>query len=287
MSEIWCDGQWLAAETSLAAAQDRGAILGLGLFETLLAVDGMPVFLDRHLARLVRSGERLGWVLELADFQEICRQLLVRNRLTVGRARLRLTVTAGSGPLDDLTAGVDRRIWLAATALAVPPESLMLGLSPWPRHERSALAGLKTASYAENLVALDHARQRGFQETLFFNTADELCEAATANVFLVKNGRVSTPPLASGCLPGVGREVICELTQRHGLTGDERPLTMADVLAADEIFLTSATRGPVAVSCFEQRELAPGPVTAMLRRLWQEEIILCCQGYLAAFRTGA
>jgi branched-chain amino acid aminotransferase len=277
MSEIWCDGQWLSADTSPSAGQDRGVILGLGLFETMLAVDGVAVFWDRHLARLALSGERFGWVLELADFQEICGELLVRNGLTVGRARLRLTVTAGSGPLDNLTAGMDRRIWLAATPLAAPPDSLTLGLSPWPRHERSPLAGLKTASYGENLVALDEARQRGFQETLFLNTADQLCEAATANVFLVKNARVSTPPLASGCLPGVGREVIWELAQRHGLAGDERPLMMADLLAADEIFLTSATRGPVAVSRFEQRELKPGPVTATLRQLWQAEIISHCQ----------
>lgn len=277
MNEIWCDGQWLPADKSPSTALDRGAILGLGLFETMLALDGRPVFWDRHLARLSRSAERLGWVLELADLQEICGQLLARNGLTVGRARLRLTVTAGSGPLDDLTAGADRRIWLAATPLAAPPDSVTLGLSPWPRHERSALAGLKTASYGENLVALDEARQRGFQETLFFNTADQLCEAATANVFLVKNGRVSTPPLASGCLPGVGREVIWQLAQRHGLAGDEWPLTMADLLAADEIFLTSATRGPVAVSRFEQREFTLGSVTDTLRQLWQAEIISRCQ----------
>lgn len=277
MNEIWCDGQWLPADKSPCMALDRGAILGLGLFETLLALDGRPVFWDRHHARLARSAERLGWVLELADFREICGELLARNGLRVGYARLRLTVTAGSGPLDNLTAGADRRIWLAATPLAAPPDSITLGLSPWPRHERSALAGLKTASYGENLVALDEARQRGFQETLFLNTADQLCEAATANVFLVKNGRVSTPPLASGCLPGMGREVIWQLAQRHGLAGDERPLFMADLLAADEIFLTSATRGPVAVSRFEQRELTPGPVTDTLRQLWQAEIISRCQ----------
>jgi branched-chain amino acid aminotransferase len=272
MSEIWCNGQWQAADGVMGAALDRGGLVGLGLFETMLALDGRAVFLERHIARLQRSGERFGWSLELEGFQRIGAELLVRNGLAKGRARLRLTVTAGSGPLDDLTPGADRQVWLAALPLTAGPDSIKLGLSPWRRHESSALAGLKSASYAENLVALDEARRRGFQETLFLNTADEVCEAATANIFLVKNGTVLTPPLASGCLPGVGREVICELAQRHGLVCEQRTLTLANVTAADEIFLTSALRGPVAVTCFEDHPSSPAPTCEVLRQLWLAEI---------------
>ena len=272
MSEIWCNGRWLPAGRYPGTAQDRGACLGLGLFETLLAIDGVPIFATRHLARLHRSCEQLGWPFEFPNFLAVVAELTARNGLATGRVRLRLIVTGGSGPLDELAAGDDRRVWLSVFPAAPPPDAITLSLSPWPCNERSPLAGLKTASYAENLIALDHARRRGFQETLFLNTAGDLCEAATANLFLVKNGAVFTPSLDSGCLPGIGRQVICEIAEAHRISCDQRRLTLADLHSADEIFLTSSTRGPIPVSRFEDRELVPGPLTATFHGLWREEI---------------
>ena len=272
MSEIWCNGRWLPADHYPGTARDRGGCHGLGLFETLLAIDGIPIFADRHLARLRQSCERLGWTFDFPDFSAVVTELVARNDLATGRVRLRLVVTGGSGPLDDLSPGADRLVWLSAFPAAEVPDSVTLCLSPWPRNECSPLAGLKTACYAENLIALDHARQRGFQETIVLNTAGDLCEAATANLFLAKNGIILTPSLDSGCLPGIGREVVCEIASVHGIPCEQRRLTLADLGAADEIFLTSSTRGPIPVSCFEDRELNRGPLTATLQRLWREEI---------------
>ena len=272
MAEIWCNRQWLPADQYPGTAQDRGACLGLGLFETLLAIDGVPILADRHLARLRQSCEKLGWTFGFSDFPAVVAELVARNNLATGRVRLRLIVTGGGGPLNDLAAGVDRLIWLSAFRAADLLDSVTLGLSPWPRNERSPLAGLKTACYAENLIALDHARQRGFQETIVLNTAGDLCEAATANLFLVKNGVILTPSLDSGCLPGIGREVVCEIALAHGIPCEQRRLTLVDLDAADEIFLTSSTRGPLPVSRVEDSELARGPLTATLQRLWQAEI---------------
>lgn len=272
MKEIWCNGEWLAADRYPGAAQDRGAVFGLGLFETLGASDGRPVFSDRHLSRIIESCARLGWLFAFPDFRETIIALLARNGLGNGRARVRLIVTSGSGAHDDLAAGADRLIWLAAFPAADPPECLRMCLSPWPRNERSPLAGLKSACYAENLIALDHARRRGFQEAVFFNTVDKVCETASANLFIVKNGTVRTPSLASGCLPGVGRDVILDLCYSHGLRVEEADLEAGDLESADEIFLSSATRGPVPVSGFEERELAIGPVTRELRGLWDLEV---------------
>lgn len=268
MSEIWCNGLWLPAAQYPGTAQDRGACFGLGLFETLLAIDGVPIFADRHLARLGESCRKWGWDFDFPDFAAVVAELVARNGLATGRARLRLVVTGGSGPLNDLAAGVDRSVWLSAFPAAALPELMTLCLSPWPRNERSPLAGLKAASYAENLIALDHARQRGFQEILFLNTVGDLCEAATANIFLVNDGVILTPSLESGCLPGIGREVMGEIAAAHGIPCEQRRLRQADLDAADEIFLTSSTRGPIPVLRFEARELAPGPLTARLQVLW-------------------
>ncbi|GAA5119813.1 aminotransferase class IV [Luteolibacter yonseiensis] len=274
MSEIWCNGGWLPAAGYPGSAQDRGAFLGLGLFETMLGLDGSLVFADRHVSRLRKSGERFGWLLDLPDLREIASELLLRNRLIEGKARLRLIVTAGSGLHNDLTPGADRLIWLSAFPGGEVPESIRLCLSPWPRNERSPLAGLKTACYAENMVALNHARQLGFEETVFLNTAGNLCETATANLFLVKDGALLTPSSDSGCLPGIGREVLLEIAGSHGIATDERTLGPEDLYEADEIFISSSTRGPVAVSRFEDRDLVAGPVTRALGIAYAEAVAL-------------
>ncbi len=248
---------------------DRGSILGLGLFETILAVDGIPVFADRHLARLRQGCERLGWPVEILHFQQIAAELLVKNQLTHGRARIRLAVTAGSGLLHDLAPGGDRLIWITALPAFAPPESLSACISPWPRNEHSPLAGLKCASYAENLIALDHARRLGFDEMIFLNTAGHLCEAATANLFLVKNGSLCTPALDSGCLPGICRERVIEHATEIGIPCETGSLTLAQLHAADEIFLTSSTRGPVPLSRLGERRLSLGKIVSKLRQtMW-------------------
>lgn len=272
MNSIWCNGEWLPSDRYPGAAQDRGAFLGLGLFETMGAVDGKLLFADRHLARLRESGARLGWSIDFPELPEIAGELLRRNSLDSGRARLRLVITSGSGPHNDLTPGEDRLIWLAAFPGGEIPASVSACLSPWPRNERSPLAGMKTACYAENLIALDHARSEGFEETIFLNTAGQLCESATANLFLVKKGVLLTPSLASGCLPGIGREVILEIARNLGIPAEENALDLSDLRTADEIFLSSATRGPFAVGRFETRELGTGDITASLRRGFEEMI---------------
>lgn len=248
---------------------DRGSIHGLGLFETMLAVDGKLLFAERHLARLRSGHETLGWPVDFPAFQEIATQLLVHNGLGTGRARVRLTVTGGSGPIHDLTPGADRLVWMSAFPALVPPESLSACLSRWSRNEFSPLAGLKCASYSENLIALDHARRIGFDETVFLNTAGHLCEAATANLFLVKNGTLFTPALNSGCLPGVTREVIIELALEMGIPCEAPDLTVNHLEAADELFLTSSTIGVMPVSRFGERALEPGPVSCRLREALQ------------------
>lgn len=273
MTQLWCNGEWFDSEDFPASPMDRGAILGLGLFETILALDGVPVFADRHLARLLKGCERLGWQISLPDFEETAAELLLINKLTSGRARIRLAVSGGSGAVNDLAPGNDRVVSMMALPLDDAPASLTANLSPWPRNERSALAGLKCASYAENVIALDHAWRQGFDETVFLNTAGQLCEAATANLFLVKNGALHSPPVESGCLPGITRAVVIELAARHGITCEQRPMVLDDLLSADEIFLTSSTRGLVAVSRFEEQTFPPRAITESLRRLWNEEIL--------------
>lgn len=138
---------------------------------------------------------------------------------------------------------------------------------PWTRNERGALTGLKTTSYAENVVALARAREQGASEALFGNTVGQLCEGTGSNVFVVLDGEIHTPPLASGCLAGITRALAIEWT---GAEETDLPL---DVLErADEVFLTSTLRDVQAVQRVDDRELpgAPGPVTAKAMRIFEE-----------------
>jgi branched-chain amino acid aminotransferase len=260
VSWIWCNGDFLDGPLPVSPV-DRGLTNGLGLFETILALDGKPVALDLHLARMKAGAARLGWSFEGEDLGHEIPKLLARKGLEEGRVRLRIAMTAGAGELRDLARGSDALLWITAAACPLPPESVTLVTAAFPRNERSPLAGLKCASYAENLIALDQAGRAGADDPLFYNTRGELCETATANVFLVKDGVILTPPLASGCLPGTMRQRVMA---RAAVT--ETALTNADVIAADEVFITSATRGVVPVNQIDGRRIATGPVTAGLPR---------------------
>jgi branched-subunit amino acid aminotransferase/4-amino-4-deoxychorismate lyase len=270
MTHVWCNGHWFDPLDFPGSATDRGITVGLGLFETILALEGQPVFADRHLARLRDGCVRLGWHPEWPDLLEIMAELITRNELAGGRARIRLALSAGSGVSHDLSLGADHVMWMTAAPVAQPPESTTANLSPWRRNEHSPLAGLKCASYAENLVALAHAGRKGFEETFFLNTSGHLCEAATSNVFVVKNGEIHTPPLASGCLPGITRAVAIGLAGSLGIPCEERDIPEIDIHDADEIFLTSSIRGVMGVSRFGERSLPAGPVTGRLREAWHE-----------------
>lgn len=276
MSRIWCNGQWLEPGDFRIVPTDRGLMHGLGLFETILAVDGNPVFADRHLDRLARGCERFGWSLDIPGLLRDMNELPTANGYTSGRSRIRLAVTGGSGLIGDLTAGEDRMILMTASRAAEPPATTTAILSPFVRNERSAVAGLKCSSYAENNAALDHARRLGFEETVFLNTAGELCEAATSNLFLVKDGVLFTPSLTSGCLPGITRAVVLELAGQLGISCEEEDLAAARMDDADEVFLTSSIRGVMGLSRFGDRGFPAGQLTGELRLAWDAEVRRQC-----------
>ncbi len=244
---------------------DRGLTHGLGVFETLLALDGQAVALDLHLARMRDGAERLGLDEGKIGHEEIraaTTGLLERAGLATGRGRVRLAMSAGAGDLRCLKPGSDGLLWITVAVCPPPPETVTLVTADFPRNERSPLSGIKCASYAENLVALDQARRAGADEVLFFNTRGELCEAATANVFLVREGQVLTPPLSSGCLPGTMRARVMAR-----IAVEEIVLTAADLAAADEVFVTSATRGVVPVVKIDGRGYRRGPVAEEVAQL--------------------
>ena len=179
--------------------------------------------------------------------------------------RLRITWTAGPSPLGSGRDESEEPTLVVASASMKPfPSSTSVVSVPWPRNEKGALAGLKTTSYAENVVALARAHEQGASEAVFGNTAGSLCEGTGSNVFYVVDGELRTPTLASGCLAGISRELLLEWMD---VVQVDEPF---EVLGrAEEIFLVSTTRDVQAVHACDGRALpAPGPVTEQAAKVW-------------------
>ncbi|MET9540909.1 aminodeoxychorismate lyase [Streptomyces sp. NPDC006553] len=264
--KIWVNGGLHDAETALVSVLDHGLTVGDGIFETVKAVRGETFALTLHLERLTRSARGLGLPdPDLDEVRRACAAVLEANPMELGR--LRITYTGGLSPLGSERgeAGASLVVGLGETGRRA--DSTAVITVPWTRNERGALTGLKTTSYAENVVALARAREQGASEALFANTVGQLCEGTGSNVFVVVDGRILTPPVSSGCLAGITRALTVEWT---GAQEADLPLDVLE--SADEIFLTSTLRDVQAVHRVDGRELspAPGPVTAKAMRIFDE-----------------
>jgi branched-chain amino acid aminotransferase len=256
--KTWVNGTILEAAESFVSVFDHGLTVGDGVFETTKVVDGTPFALTRHLLRLQGSARGLGLPDPDLDLvRHAVEDVLLENDTTEPQ-RLRITYTGGVSPL-----GSDRGDLAPTLVVAIAPlkpwaPTAALATVPWPRNERAPTAGLKTTSYADNVIALAYAKARGAAEAVLANTAGHLCEGTGSNVFVVLEGQIATPPLSSGCLAGVSRALVLEW-----VGAEERDLPMTVLRDAEEIFLTSATRDIQAVQRVDDRVLpeAPGPVT--------------------------
>jgi len=260
----WIDGELLPDPTAPAVRiSDHGFTVGDGVFEAVKVVDGLPFALERHLRRLARSAAGLGLPdLDQAAVRRGVAAVLGDGELALGR--LRITVTGGPAPLGSGRGDAPPTLAVVADELAPAAATTRVATVPWPRNERGALAGLKTTSYAENVVALAEAQRRGATEAVFANLAGHLCEGTGSNVFYVVDGELRTPTLASGCLAGVTRGLVLEW---YGGVEVDEPIEV--VRGASEVFLVSTTRDVQGVSAWDDRELpAPGPVTTEAAAVW-------------------
>ncbi len=268
---VWVDGRLVDGTSPSVPALDHGLVVGDGVFESTKVVDGRAFAMSRHLARMDRSLAGLG--LPAADHDYIrsgvAEVLAAAASMPLGK--LRWWVTGGVGPLgsDRDAHGIQLRYHVAAAPITRRPDSTKVHVVPWTRNERAATAGLKTTSYADNVLALAAAHRQGATEALLANTCGLLAEGTGSNVFVVKDGEILTPTLASGALAGVTRELLLEWARAANLPIHETEIPLTDVDVVDEIFLTSSTRDVQAVHAVGGRLLPPGPVTGALAELFQ------------------
>jgi branched-chain amino acid aminotransferase len=256
--KVWVGTGLVDARAPHISVFDHGFTVGDGVFEAVKAVGGRPFALTRHLRRLARSAAGLGLpTVDVEAVRHAVTETLLANDVPP-LARIRITYTAGVAPLGSERGEHGPTLVVAVGAARPHTDTTAIVTVPWARNERGALAGIKTTSYAENAKALAQALDAGATEAVFADTTGRLCEGTGSNIFVVRDGRVLTPTLDTGCLAGVTRALVLEWVPG----AEETDLPLAALQDSDEIFLTSTLRDVQGVNRVDGRELpGPGPVT--------------------------
>ena len=262
------------AEARLSPGQ-AGLLLGWGVFTTLRLYGGRPFEFHRHWERMARDAARLALEFPCSEAAALDRivELARANARTEGAARV--TFVRNYGGLWSGEPGGPGTDFLVFTRELSPwPASHRLLLQPQASYASGVLAGAKMLSWAQNALLLERAHAQGYDDALLLNDQGEIAECTSANFFLVRGGEVLTPPLASGCLPGVTREVLLEIAPQAGIELREQTLTPHDLKGAGEIFISSTTREVAGVGFVSsgQRLEAPGPVTRGLEEVFREYV---------------
>ena len=262
------------SEARLSPGQ-MGLLMGWGVFTTLRVYEGKPFAFDRHWARMSHDAERLG--MSLGREQEAVRQSVSKlaeannrpeamARVSFVKNRGGLWAEAGDSPETDLLIFTRQLVaWPAVHRLKLQQHAL---------YSATHLAGAKMLSWVQNAGLLEKAHAEGFDDVLLLNESGHLAECTSANIFLVRENRVLTPPLASGCLPGVTRDVLLEVVPQAGFELSEQDLTPDDLASASEVFMSSTTREVAAVGSIGAQWVyrAPGKITLTIAEAFKEYI---------------
>jgi branched-chain amino acid aminotransferase len=247
-----------------------GLICGWGIFTTLRISRGEAFAYERHWRRLEKDANltRLPMPYTAAKVRVHLHEVIRANKVTEGCARIYLVYnTIGYWQSDEKHPQVDLIIYTAG--LPEHRETVRLGLREHGRHAASPLAGVKSISWLNNVWAVAEAAKEGFDEVVVLNERGEVAECTSANIFAVKDNKVLTPPLNSGCLEGVTRGILMEIAPEAGVSVLEQALRPEDLHSADEVFISSTNRNLIGVSEIAGNKIAaPGPVCERLNDLF-------------------
>jgi branched-chain amino acid aminotransferase len=265
---LWYDGYLVSRKQLRLDPGDRGLLLGDGIFETLLAVDGRIEHQDLHLQRLRNSATMLGIPLpyDADSMGNGLAALLAATRLTAGLAAIRITLTRGPGRRGLLPPDAPEPHLLMTAAAYHPPaeESFAARIVAIRRNEGSPLSRIKSLNYLDNVLALQEAIAGGADEALLRNNAGQICGGSRNNLFVVRGGYLVTPPIADGVLDGIKRRVILDCARKIGCPVAEQSLSPMDLLTVDEAFFSNSLMGIKPVHRIDERILPKGPVTQIL-----------------------
>jgi|SRR5579871_2233873 len=242
----------LDAHAKSISAGQVGFMNGWGVFSTLRVDEGVLFAFERHWERMKHDAARMH-VPFPADRNAVRAQL---SRLieanSAWSATLRVAVVRNRGGLFE-GPGLARDFELIAFTADINAwgTSVRLAMKPYGRYAQNEFAGTKVLSWAQNLTWYEEAHQKGFDEMILLNERGEVCECTSANLFVARGKEVFTPPISSGCLPGVTRALLLEEIRAAGTSSSEKTLLPKDLEDADQVFITSTTRDFLPVSYIE------------------------------------
>lgn len=241
------DGEIMPAAEAMIPVTDEGLVRGDGAFEVIRVYDGQPYAFDAHLARLSRSADNLRLPADLESVRADAFRLLAEAGTGPDHQCLRIMLTRGG-----------RRILLTEPMVTVPDNARLMSITYSPTR---VLDGIKSLSYAANMLAGRLAREQGYDEALLVTPHGRVLEAPTSSVFYVSDGRLLTPPLEEHILASITRALVMEVTDAQ-----EQACTLEDLYGADEVFLASTVREVQTVASIDDREYTgPAPVTDRTR----------------------
>jgi branched-subunit amino acid aminotransferase/4-amino-4-deoxychorismate lyase len=259
--------QILPAEKVFIRAISSAALYGKGIFTTLAIYNTKPFLWEKHWRRLQENSAKLN--IDLTDFDEdiakiALSQIILQNNLETGRARLTFFDESANG-IWNLESQNKTGFLITTADLRESKTEIRLTVSPFPVNSKSPLANVKSCNYLENLLAFDEAKKRGFDEAIRLNEKSEIASASMANIFWVKDEKIFTPSLETGCLAGTTRSFLLENFSIGG-----KITNFAEINLADEIFLTSAGIGLKSVRKIDEK-LFGNEITAKMQRFFVEK----------------
>ncbi len=272
---VFLNGKFLPEADAVVPLNDRGLLLGDGLFETMRVANGRPFRLAQHLERLARGAEFLKIQLPCTprEIQKFAGQIIGQNELADAVLRVTLTRGAGQRGYSPKNSGAPTfAMTLHPLPLVNADEPLQWSLitSTFRVPASDALASVKTTSKILNVLARAEAEEKGADEALLLNTNGEVAETAGGNLFWIYQDHVCTVPTGRGVLPGITRAVVLEICQTLGLETQKRIIKPEQLRNATGIFVTQSALGIVPVAAFDGLPVAPSPLVDQIASAYDE-----------------
>lgn len=272
MNHICVNGKFLKDDEPILFASNRGYRYGDGLFETMKVVKGKIVLADYHFERLFAGLELLQFpvIKSLGShiLSEKILQLCEKNEC-LEHARVRLSLSRGNGGLydgDNKVTYVMESWPLTETATEINSNGLVIGLFPGGRKSCDKFSEIKSASCLPYVMGAAFAKSYKWNDAVLLNSEGNIADSTIANIFLIKDGIISTPAAGQGCVIGVMRRHLLKVLPEAGYKTEETVISVNDLLKADEVFLTNAIKGIRWVRQFENRNYDSAVTTEIYNR---------------------
>ncbi len=288
-SMCWLSGQLLPTDQATVPVNDHGLLYGDGVFEGIRFYKRRAFRLQRHLQRLQLSARAIALAIPLSaeELTAVIERLI--DAFADDDGYIRLMVTRGGGPL-----GLNPKSCSQPNVIAIADQLTMIALAEQQAGARLMVSSvrrlaadgldprMKSLNYLNHILAKIEANHAGADEAILLNAQGRVAEGTADNVFIVRDGRLLTPPCSEGALEGITRELVLQLAQDSGIETREQPFGVYDLYAADECFLTGTGAELIPVASIDCRSLpsCPGPVFQSLQQAFRRTIAQECGGIL-------